>query len=147
MVSDVMWIIVLDHLSISGIRSYGMSVTTLEEVFIKVQHQTHTQAVADAGRNQEVVSTHNIQVDAKNIADLESNTTPPPVTFKRIEDGNHMAYLFRHIQAMILKRYYYFLRDTKTWILQFAIPGMCYQFIFECTNLFQLSSCWLACLS
>lgn len=39
----------LDNL---GIRSYGVSVTTLEEVFIKVQHGTHTQAIADQGRQQ-----------------------------------------------------------------------------------------------
>ena len=33
-----------------GVQSYGMSVTTLEEVFIKVAHGTHSHTDAEAGR-------------------------------------------------------------------------------------------------
>jgi ATP-binding cassette subfamily A (ABC1) protein 3 len=39
-----------NNLEALGVRSYGMSVTTLEEVFIKIAHGTTTNATADAGR-------------------------------------------------------------------------------------------------
>lgn len=38
-----------NHLEQLGVRSYGMSVTTLEEVFIKIAHGTSTNAAAAAG--------------------------------------------------------------------------------------------------
>lgn len=52
-----------DNLDQLGLQSYGVSVTTLEEVFIKITRSTHTAKRADEGKKQDSVSPKAISAD------------------------------------------------------------------------------------
>lgn len=55
-----------DNMDSFGLESYGMSVTTLEEVFIKITRSTHTAKAAVAGKsNNDTVSPKNISADVE----------------------------------------------------------------------------------
>ncbi len=93
-----------------GIESYGMSVTTLEEVFIKVAHGTQTQQVQNTGKTKQ----ERIEEGADTImADFVMN---------KLDTSHHLQYFIKHIHAMFVKRVLYFSRDTKSWILSFFLP-------------------------
>lgn len=114
-----------DNLDSLGIRSYGMSVTTLEEVFINVAHGTKTQAMAENGRSKADQVTHsqvkNSAVAAAEVVDPEAQESPT-IQFNRLDEKNQIQFFFRHMYAMLMKRYLYFIRDTKTWLLQVFLP-------------------------
>mmetsp|Transcript_30098 Transcript_30098/g.30579 ORF Transcript_30098/g.30579 Transcript_30098/m.30579 type:complete len:1840 (-) Transcript_30098:237-5756(-) len=106
-----------------GLRSYGMSVTTLEEVFLKVAEGTHTLATANDGKYKRL---------SRDIA-RESNPTPAPavdpesgdkfnVPFQKVSDDNILEMFRVHFKVMLLKRFLYFKRDWKAWAFQFFIP-------------------------
>lgn len=159
-----------------GIRSYGVSVTTLEEVFIKIAKGTvnHTKAqegkdrsssidvsrsnrkpaaVMDTttgattgpGKGTQLVSTGGGEyaiVSAKDVDESpdgmvlgdevehikdDDGISPPvstvlPTEFTKIDENEKLTLFVRHVYAMILKRYLYFSRDTKTWMYQFLLP-------------------------
>lgn len=118
-----------DNAESLGIRSYGMSVTTLEEVFINVAHGTKTQAQAEKGRllSSEVKSgtgknSNSNQVAAAEVVeDIEANDNAL-ADFDKIDPSRRLTYFFRHMYAMLMKRYLYFVRDTKSWVLQIILP-------------------------
>ena len=103
-----------------GVRSYGMSVTTLEEVFIKVAEGTKTQAEAEAGRKDGGVN------GASSLSNVQLMTTNDKFTsvtdFERINEDNKLGYLWYHMKAMLIKRFLYFKRDSRSWIYQFVVP-------------------------
>merc|ERR1711871_568275 len=96
-----------------GIESYGMSVTTLEEVFLRVSHM-------DEPGEQKV----DVVVPPDCIEDGAGSKEYQPVQFDRLEDERQLEFFCRHFVAMITKRAFYFSRDTKSWFLQFVIPVM-----------------------
>jgi len=98
-----------------------MSVTTLEEVFINVAHGTKTQNDAEKGLQQlESNQMKSSAVVAAEIVDPESQTST--IQFSRLDEKNQLQYFFRHMYAMFMKRYLYFIRDKKTWFLQIFLP-------------------------
>ena len=130
-----------------NIRSYGISVTTLEEVFIKVAEGMKTQAEAQAGIIANSHTQPQSHIDAKTNAkqnnsyeivkkedDLEiieaglvnthnkHKNEKQLINFHKINEENRLQYFIRHCQAMLLKRLLYFIRDKKSWILQYAVP-------------------------
>merc|ERR1711871_883466 len=54
-----------DNMDSLGLESYGMSVTTLEEVFIKITRSTHTGKRADAGKSEGTVNPKSISADVE----------------------------------------------------------------------------------
>jgi len=102
-----------------GIRSYGVSVTTLEEVFIRVAQGTDTQALQDKAQkelmeaNQEIVSEEDVEGQMKGY---------PLTAFTKIDDNDRFAFFLRHVHAIFLKRMMYFSRDTKSWIFHYGLP-------------------------
>jgi ATP-binding cassette, subfamily A (ABC1), member 3 len=116
-----------DNSDALGIRSYGMSVTTLEEVFINVAHGTKTQAHAEKGRliSSEVktgkIPNPNQVAAAEVVEDIEANDTVL-ADFDKIDPNHRVTSFFRHMYAMLMKRYLYFIRDTKSWVLQIILP-------------------------
>ena len=94
-----------------GIRSYGMSVTTLEEVFIKVAEESENHAIARAGR----LSIYNDEFGG--IYKGEAN-----VDFDLIAEDKLVAYFIKHLRAMFQKRYLYFIRDLQSWLFIYIIP-------------------------
>jgi len=113
-----------------GVRSYGMSVTTLEEVFIKVAEGTKTVATAGKGRdkNKDSENSDNLKKDLhRTPSDLENGTPSnnkysPLVDFRKIDQDNFTLMFFRHVVTMFRKRALYFMRDTKAWIFMFGLP-------------------------
>eukprot|EP01038_Epipyxis_sp_PR26KG_P008312 gene8312-11246_t len=113
-----------------GVRSYGMSVTTLEEVFIKVAEGTNTIATADKGRGQTSAELFDNSTDKKGLVEtrspsaehLEKGQYAPVATFRKIDQDNQLLMFFRHVVTMLRKRALYFLRDTKSWVFVFIVP-------------------------
>lgn len=110
------------------VESYGMSVTTLEEVFIKVAEGTHTvniqssaskTAAAVNATNEKAVVTHGIHGNdvesAENALDFDSESI-------KISQKDVMAMFYKHMYALYKKRILYFSRDTKAWMFQYGVP-------------------------
>lgn len=94
-----------------GIDNYGVSVTTLEEVFLKVaggvaENRTDFQAKADLKNEQK-----EIREEEEGEIDLESIRVKNPCTL-----------FFMHFKALMLKRLIYFSRDIKGLICEVFIP-------------------------
>lgn len=106
-----------DNLDTYGMQSYGMSVTTLEEVFIKVGQGTHTLAAAEEGIKQNKIQSANARM---NEIDLEGGAVGKS-SFNRIDENDKMTTFYYHLRALITKRFLYFLRDTKAWIFQYVV--------------------------
>lgn len=114
-----------------GIQSYGMSVTTLEEVFIKV-------AEGNVIRPEEV--SNRVQVQRPDVQQLTVATKSAnshdlvgevldeeyqghkAVEFDKIDENDHLRIFLLHMEAMFQKRALYFTRDTKSWVLQYILP-------------------------
>jgi hypothetical protein len=115
-----------------GLQSYGMSVTTLEEVFIRVAEGTHTQADAQAGikKLQNKGGSHGLSFKqllspVPVVVDIEAGPGLFPADvndFKKIPEEQQLLYFFRHCFAMIAKRCLYFIRDIKAMIAQYFAP-------------------------
>jgi hypothetical protein len=112
-----------------GIESYGMSVTTLEEVFIRIAQGTTTQAKAVSGRNKAAKVVIPIEND-QNDGDIELAQVEKPIivegdgvnSFRRIDVSSATVLFNRHVSAMLQKRALYFVRDTKAWVFQYVVP-------------------------
>jgi ATP-binding cassette subfamily A (ABC1) protein 3 len=140
-----------DHMTELGVRSYGMSVTTLEEVFIKIAHGTNTNATADAGRKIAMEQKRKRSISHHGSDPAIVELVPATAPNKDVEAGVEMANLgndaisngkslaaereftmistddtitmfFKHIHACVLKRYLYFKRDIKSFIFLYLIP-------------------------
>jgi ABC-type multidrug transport system ATPase subunit len=107
-----------------GLQSYGISVTTLEEVFIKIANSTTTIKVADKGKikeySEEIEKIANAD-DKRSVKPSDINITKTQ-SFKKIKEDDQYAVFFQHLHAMIIKRSLYFVRDTKAWIYQYFVP-------------------------
>jgi ATP-binding cassette, subfamily A (ABC1), member 3 len=130
-----------------GIQSYGVSVTTLEEVFLKVASGSHTfmtkskieaSKKADIAR-QTVQSTnssiltnsseqnlslrsHTIAADETELETIQHGLKEAP-KFERFEYGKDtFALNTSRVLCMLQKRYLYFRRDRKSWVFQFVLP-------------------------
>ena len=104
------------------IESYGISVTTLEEVFLRVSQLGVTHEV----------SSQKVGVDSPS-GHVESDPVSgdnQPIEFKKLGDEQGVEFFNRHFVAMMTKRAFYFSRDTKSWVLQFVVPA-----VFVCLGL------------
>ena len=95
-----------------GIRSYGMSVTTLEEVFIRVAEGTKTESKAHEGG---LTGSNYRLIDPESMAYTD-------LQFKKLDDDDTFALFFRHVYALMMKRFLYNWRDVKTLFFQLIIP-------------------------
>jgi len=127
-----------DNETALGIRSYGMSVTTLEEVFIKVAHGFETRntelSLADEVRKKsasfgmaEVVDDQGNKegVELSNVgaaADVEKIVDSSFTNFRRLGEDQQFWFFIRHMHAMIMKRALYFSRDKKAWVFMYGFP-------------------------
>ncbi|CAI5730665.1 unnamed protein product [Hyaloperonospora brassicae] len=97
-----------DNLQQLGLVSYGISVTTLEEVFIKVAEaddQTSQHTLANRARFESVAS------------------SPAPESGANAGfDPTQSSYFMTHLRALILKRFRYAKRDKKMIFYSLALP-------------------------
>ncbi|CAN0021601.1 unnamed protein product [Pylaiella littoralis] len=108
-----------------GINSYGLSVTTLEEVFLRVANGT-----ADVAARKEIAS---ITLQRQN---SQSSTMMEAATFKQTGMANTSSKtedlgidrsksLFgRHMMALLMKRLLTFKRDKKMWAFVVLMPAL-----------------------
>ena len=104
-----------------GVESYGMSVTTLEEVFLRVakgsSHDSeHRSSLAPGGSRED---------DARPRADPESlqgSASGREGGEIVIDRSNAFAYFLLHMRALLIKRTIVFKRDYKAWLCQYMIP-------------------------
>lgn len=111
-----------NNLESLGIRSYGMSVTTLEEVFIKVAERTNTQMNAETGRKKAKEFKDEFNYVELQKQGSEEVPTKSSYALELDHEYNWWKFFIRHFYAMMLKRFFYFIRDTKSWILQYGVP-------------------------
>jgi len=113
-----------------GIDSYGISVTTLEEVFIKITRATSTNATAlEAMASNEGADNNSDTLVAGAQFDEEAaeqtrmmSADPRRLPFEKIPENEHLLYFGQHIKALMIKRAFYFVRDRKAQIFTFIVP-------------------------
>ena len=95
------------------IKTYGISITTLEEVFLKIGQ-------LEAGHHN--VSTAELKVEEKNDdAKLESQFPQP--TFQ-LEDQSEFLIFFRHVGAILYQRLALSIRDIRSLTCQILLPAV-----------------------
>ncbi|GAB5359398.1 hypothetical protein AAMO2058_000540400 [Amorphochlora amoebiformis] len=128
-----------------GIHSYGVSVTTLEEVFLKVGHESEEtmpeeikRRVSDImSRGERAVSRSNIDIESKAGENDENNLEMPLLEndpakpngksmpawkTKRVEE--RWGRLWIHFIALLWKRWHNAKRDKKVWMWQILYPSL-----------------------
>jgi ABC-type multidrug transport system ATPase subunit len=112
-----------------GIQSYGMSVTTLEEVFLKVASGSHAFVTREKEANQAqavVLSQSNAQ-DEANLAnpdvEIGGDHKSFVVSFEKYDINTEMHIItYRQLIALLKKRALIFSRDNKAWLFQYILP-------------------------
>lgn len=129
-----------DALDEVGIRSYGMSVTTLEEVFLKVASGSHAFVTKEKlKKDQNVESVPHIQSDDIRVAssqialvpsadqkvighDLEKNVSNQIMCEKYNYDSESASVVYNQFVALIMKRAIIFTRDSKSILFLYGLP-------------------------
>jgi ATP-binding cassette, subfamily A (ABC1), member 3 len=120
-----------------GIHSYGMSVTTLEEVFLKVASGSSgfkTKEKLMKERKQSIdqgVAPSNELVNGQNnghLGDPETGRAKKKSLVVEFEKYDHDKDAFilalTQLYALLEKRYFIFLGDSKAWVMQYAMPTL-----------------------
>uniref|UniRef100_A0AAV1TLF6 ABC transporter domain-containing protein n=1 Tax=Peronospora matthiolae TaxID=2874970 RepID=A0AAV1TLF6_9STRA len=97
-----------DNLQKLGLVSYGISVTTLEEVFIKVAEaddQASQHTLANRARFETSASSHSLESDARTASEQTKT-----------------YFFLTHLRALVLKRFRYAKRDKKMIFYSLALP-------------------------
>eukprot|EP00968_Pinguiococcus_pyrenoidosus_P023730 scaffold3972_cov300-Pinguiococcus_pyrenoidosus.AAC.1 len=142
-----------------GIESYGVSVTTLEEVFIKVA-RGESAVDDDVGKEPQLESprpqgariapavkkasfspekpAEGSKEDREDLADMEKGPLIWGESQRKVEVHDRdrsLFYFFLHLRALLYKRVLVFRRDYKPWICQYMIP-----LIFVCAGIGAIST-------
>jgi len=119
------------------VSSYGMTVTTMEEVFLKVAAGTDTisqqkQGVSsgrDTDAGELLVSNDDSDKEGVVVAPQESSACLGTEEIDEEKASNHISpgkeegsMFSRHMYTLLQKRYLYFSRDTKSWVYQYLLP-------------------------
>jgi len=107
-----------------GLESYGVSVTTLEEVFIKITRGTDTNKSALSGMVKNNDASEDLFVVSKDddVERAEGSSLMKQVNFEKNSADDQVLYFFQHMRALLKKRALYFIRDKKAQIFLFLIP-------------------------
>ena len=114
--------------------NYGVSVTTLEEVFLKVAHggdhdkATSEKSIKKIQSRRSISSAGSMGGDDEEQGGSERSLTEKEmakgqlVEHKKLDTSNNCGYFLRHMRALLQKRFVYLLRDKKTWFFGFILP-------------------------
>jgi ATP-binding cassette, subfamily A (ABC1), member 3 len=113
-----------NRLDALGIQSYGMSVTTLEEVFLKVASGSHAFKAREDQSVQKKKNKDNGALIAASDIDVErqKNKTVIVAFEKYDHEKEAMVFAYKQLIVCLEKRYLYFKRDTKAWLFLFGLP-------------------------
>lgn len=103
-----------EHSKDFGVESYGISLTTLEEVFMKVGSDS---SVLDSPGTE---AYHNEISESNGVNGVNGHESSTPLNEDPLLSGHRL--ITNQILAMILKKYYYTIRNIKTFIIQLLIP-------------------------
>ena len=109
-----------------GIETYGISVTTLEEVFIKVTRGEETDLAGKAAiieRRNSLEERRQSMEEGRNSMDQDKSMrgakqVPGGDGLKDdldVDYNDHWNFFRRHMYALFVKRFLYFSRDKKSW--------------------------------
>ena len=110
-----------------GLASYGISVTTLEEVFIKITRSTHTNTEAQKGIDIAKINGKSSMSEETDTLVISSDAAEKQKVgimhdFEKIPEDNQYEYFIQHMKALFIKRGLYFIRDRKAWVFTFLVP-------------------------
>ena len=96
------------------LKSYGISVTTLEEVFLKIGHD-EIDDEADYGKEEEKgdEKTDKIRMDENAKKDAQNQFKQPTVSTFALQDQNAFQIFFIHVYAVLYKRFWWSIRDFR----------------------------------
>uniref|UniRef100_A0A182PQD2 ABC transporter domain-containing protein n=1 Tax=Anopheles epiroticus TaxID=199890 RepID=A0A182PQD2_9DIPT len=103
-----------------GISSYGIALSTLEEVFMRLGSDT-----VNDEEYQQQTSNGTTSNDKKNLTNGTSHPAPPPITITEtyeLQTGTQL--LCSQLRAMFWKKYLSFVRSWKISMLQIMLPTM-----------------------
>lgn len=121
------------NLDVLGLDSYGVSVTTLEEVFLKVAEGDADMIKSRAKDNDDLNDEGALRLKeeaaarataAKNSALGIEDPNRPIDTFSREKAGPQSNVFLKHFVALFIKRAKFSFRDRKALIFQLAIPAL-----------------------
>jgi hypothetical protein len=93
-----------------GLNSYGVTITTLEDVFLKIGHGE------DAGTTIDTIKSQTADLSKLSQRDQE-------LTLYSIADEHHRSFC-RQLLALIKKRYLVITRARKTFLADFLLPAI-----------------------
>jgi len=97
--------------NVYGVKAYGISVTTLEEVFLRVDQEAHTHEKANAAASPKEHKAGYSAVDTNSPAEERED---------RFRDGR--SFFCDHFRALLMKRFHNFKRDKKALLYQVILP-------------------------
>jgi ATP-binding cassette subfamily A (ABC1) protein 3 len=111
-----------------GIVNYGVSVTTLEEVFLKVAHGgDHDKKKLSKAKKELSQRRIGISGSDRSLNDEAEVDKPKHVGVAhhdKLSVDSQCGYFMRHMYALFFKRAVYFLRDKKAWFFGFILPSL-----------------------
>jgi ATP-binding cassette subfamily A (ABC1) protein 3 len=113
-----------------GVVSYGLSVTTMEEVFLRVVHEQHVEQSATAttasAEDREVAALENgvplSVITPPESVKLEMGKSQGPIDFTLLEARPEEQTFSRHFFAMMAKRWHYSKRDERAICCSLIVP-------------------------
>jgi len=108
------------HKESLGVVNFGVGVTTLEEVFLKVArgHDDDKKAVVESTNSLKSQRSESI------ISRSNSGEFSPPKSPQHGKTSNDCFYFGRHMSALLHKRLVYMKRDKKMWFFGFFLPTL-----------------------
>ena len=101
------------------IKSYGISVTTLEEVFLKIGHdEIDDECDVDDKMNQK----QQIKMNEKDKIDAQRQFAKPEISSFALKDQNAFQIFFIHVYAILYKRFWWAMRDFKGLVCSLFCP-------------------------
>ncbi|KAL4488927.1 hypothetical protein ABPG72_005714 [Tetrahymena utriculariae] len=103
-----------------NIQSYGISITTLEEVFLRVAH-LKDEKKEKLRLEQLHLEKKRFSVEQQKIED-ETMNEADNIDFQKIRITNSSKLFFIHVWAQIIKRVIYFKRDVRSLLCEVVLP-------------------------
>ena len=107
-----------------NIKSYGISVTTLEEVFLKIGHDEGDN-IDEPSENEEhagSADSNKIRMDAKDKLEAQNQFKQPTISDFALQEKSAFSIFFIHIYAVLFKRFFWSIRDYKALLCSLFCP-------------------------
>ncbi|KAL4488936.1 hypothetical protein ABPG72_005723 [Tetrahymena utriculariae] len=112
------------NLDALNVQSYGISITTLEEVFLKVAHLKEEKKLLEKKKKEEEVKIKNENDKNKSFLGSQSQIVELEDTFdlNKVRVTKRLELFKIHMWAMFIKRAIYFKRDIRSLLCEVILP-------------------------